>query len=332
MRQKILTAIIAIVLVAVMLCNVGMYISVKNMTKDDEKSQEVNAPVTEETQAAEATDNDSGEMVSKDSIKAYFGEDGEGTLAMLRNTFKENIVYYDGQYRFADINTSLKQNELVKENFGLDENNFITYSESGKVISKKGIDVSKYQGDIDWKKVKADGIDYAIIRVGYRGYGSGLIVEDENAKTNMKNANAAGVKIGVYFFSQAINEKEAVEEAEYVAKIIKKYDIDYPVVFDTEEISGDTSRTEELSVEDRTDITIAFCDKIEELGYKPMVYANIKWFVTALDMARLEKYDKWYAYYDSKLYFPYKISMWQYSDSGDVDGISGNVDMNISFE
>ena len=183
-----------------------------------------------------------------------------------------------------------------------------------------------------WDKVKADGVEFAIIRIAYRGYGSGEIVTDEQAVANIKNATKAGVKVGVYFFSQAINEKEAEEEAEYVIDIIDKYKIEYPIVFDMEEINGDTARTDKLTKEEKTDIAIAFCEKVKEEKYTPMVYANIKWFAGYYDMKRLEAYDKWFAYYDDTLYFPYKIKMWQYTDSGKVDGIAGNVDLNIYVE
>lgn len=334
-KQKIFAVIMIIVSAALLSCNVLTYITIKEVygnTKKNKTNEVITQVIETEPETWDKTEESEKEdVVSKEVIKSYFGEKGEGTLSLLRDTFTDSVVFYDGNYRFVDINPTLEKNELDLKGFGRDEKNFMTYKENGEITSHKGIDVSVYQGDIDWKKVAADGIEYAIIRVGYRGYGTGKLVEDDKARQNLQRANDVGIKIGVYFFTQAISEKEAVEEAEFVHEIIKDYKIDYPVVFDTEAISGDTARTDELTASERTDVTVAFCEKIQELGYTPMVYANIKWFTTALEMERLEKYDKWFAYYDSELYFPYKINMWQYSDEGNVDGISGKVDMNISF-
>lgn len=268
----------------------------------------------------------------KEMVKDYM-ENGLGTMSMLRELYPENIVIYNNnKYMFLDIYDNLEKNELNQENFKKDSSGEITYEEDGKVVSKKGIDVSKYQGDIDWKKVKASGVDFAMIRVGYRGYGTGAIVEDEKARANIEGATAAGIKVGVYFFSQAITEDEAVEEAEFVINIIKDYNIDYPVAFDTEDIPGDKTRTDELSIQERTNIAKKFCQTIENEDYIPCVYANLKWFVLALDLSELEDYRLWLAGYDTDLYFPYKLDIWQYTESGTVNGVNTTVDMNICFE
>ena len=155
---------------------------------------------------------------------------------------------------------------------------------------------------------------------------------DETAIQNIEGALGAGIKVGVYFFSQAITIEEAVEEAEFVIDKIKAYDITYPVIYDTEEIVNDNSRAEGLSKEERTEIAIAFLERVKKAGYTPVIYANLRWFTMYLDIPKLEAYDKWYAYYDKELYFPYRISMWQYTESGQVAGIEGSVDLNISFK
>ncbi|MFR2706723.1 MAG: GH25 family lysozyme [Lachnospira eligens] len=130
-----------------------------------------------------------------------------------------------------------------------------------------------------------------------------------------------------------LRNREAIEEADYVLDIIKPYRITYPVVIDFEEISGDSYRQENLTTEELTDIIIAFCDKIEKAGYKPMIYSNLKGFVGRLDLTRLEKYEKWFAYYSDTPYFPYEFSIWQYTESAKLDGVSGNtIDLNISFK
>lgn len=267
----------------------------------------------------------------KEEIKKSM-EEGKGTISLLRELFPENVVVYQSnKYLFLPIYDNLANNNILQENIKVLPDGEIQYQENGKIISEKGIDVSKYQGEIDWEKVAADGVKFAFIRVGFRGYGTGAIVLDENFEANIKGATAAGIKVGVYFFSQAINTKEAVEEAEFVLEHIKGYQLDYPVVFDTEDIVNEDSRTEGLTPEELTEITIAFCEAIKDADYTPMIYANLRWFTMSLDLTKLEEYEKWYAYYDSQMYFPYKISMWQYTESGQVDGINGNVDLNISI-
>ncbi len=259
-------------------------------------------------------------------------EAGKGTISLLRDLFPENVVVYQSnKYLFLPIYDELAKNDIQQENIKVLPDGEIQYQENGKTVSEKGIDVSRYQGEIDWEKVAADGVKFAFLRVGFRGYGTGAIVLDENFEANIKGATDAGIKVGVYFFSQAVNTKEAVEEAEFVLEHIKGYELDYPVVFDTEDIVNEDSRTEGLTPEELTDITVAFCEAVEKAGHTPMIYANLRWFTMSLDMTKLEKYDKWYAYYDSQMYFPYKIRIWQYSESGQVDGINGNVDLNISI-
>ncbi len=198
-------------------------------------------------------------------------------------------------------------------------------------MGKVGIDVSKHQKKIDWKKVKADGVDFAIIRLGFRGYDSGKIVIDEYFEENMKQAIAAGLDVGVYFYSQAITKEEALEEANVVLEQVKKFKITYPVVFDTEQVEAPTGRANLISTELRTDITIEFCEAIKKAGYYPMIYANTRWLVAELDMTRLTQYDKWFAQYYKNVFFPYEFQMWQYTGKGKVDGVSGDVDLNVSF-
>lgn len=227
--------------------------------------------------------------------------------------------------------------EVARVDYDMDrliqnESGFFEYfDENGNKISKTGIDVSKYQGDINWKLVKDAGIDYAIIRLGYRGMNEGTLELDPYFEANISAANEAGVDVGVYFFSQAVTVEEAVEEANMVLEHIKDYKITYPVIFDTEVVTTYNARANNLARDLRTDICIAFCETIEAAGYHPMVYANTRWMILGIDLERLTKYDKWYAYYGTSFTFPYKYQMLQYSDSGKVPGISGAVDLDISF-
>lgn len=231
---------------------------------------------------------------------------------------------------YIPVNSKLAKNSYKFNNLVQQDGEY-KYVVDGKTKSIKGIDVSEFQGVIDWKKVKADGVKFAFIRVGYRGYGTGKLSTDKYYAQNLKNATAAGIPVGVYVYSQAINKAEAIEEAKLALKCIKGYKITYPVVYDIEAAPSSTARTSNLTQKQHTDNTIAFCDTIKAAGYKPMIYTSSKWFLENLDMSRLEKYDKWLAQYYTMPFFPYKLNIWQYTGKGSVNGIKGDVDMNIAF-
>lgn len=253
-------------------------------------------------------------------------------VTALRPLYKNDLVVAsEGDYHFVPINPNLKMNSYKEENLRILDNGFVEYVEGDKVISHKGIDVSKHQGDIDWQKVAADGVEFAFIRVGNRGYGSGAIVDDMQFEKNITGAISNGIKVGVYFFSQAITVEEAKEEAEYVLQKIAPYKITCPVVLDVEKVADSEARMNKISKEERTENTLIFLETIENAGYKPMLYHNMEMATLKMDMSRLEKYEKWFAYYNKEFYYPYAYSVWQYTDKGRVDGIDGNVDMNISF-
>ena len=191
----------------------------------------------------------------------------------------------------------------------------------------RGIDVSKFQGTIDWNAVKADGITFAIIRCGYRGYGTGALVEDSTYRQNIQGAINAGLKVGVYFYSQAINEAEAVEEASMVLSLVSGYSLPLGVYYDTESVAG--GRANAISAAQRTACAVAFCETIRNAGYKAGVYSYASWFYNALNFANISKYNIWIAQYRDTLSFNYKYNIWQYTGSGRVNGISTAVDMNI---
>lgn len=265
------------------------------------------------------------------SLREEF-EAGRSTVGILRDLYPEQTVLVaDSKYHFFDLNENLAPNLYKNDNFQVDENGIIEYNDD-IVTSKKGIDVSKFQGNINWSGVKADGVEYAFIRMGYRGYGSaGKLVTDENFEKNIKGATANGIQVGVYFFSQAVNEEEAIEEANYVLEAIKDYDVTYPVVIDIEEVTDKDARTADMTKEQWTKNCIAFCETVKAAGYEPMIYGNLKTFFIMLDMEQLTMYDKWFAQYDTSVYFPYEFKIWQYSESGTVNGISTDVDLNVSF-
>lgn len=197
--------------------------------------------------------------------------------------------------------------------------------------SRVGIDVSKWNGEIDWDKVKNAGVEFAIIRAGYRGSSTGSLVEDPLFTANMKGAQASGIPVGVYFFTQAVNEVEAVEEASAVLALIREYALEYPVFIDTEGAGGN-GRADELDTETRTLVCEAFCRTIENAGYQAGVYGSRNWYNNRLYTDRLDsRYCIWLAEYRSVPLYQGYYQFWQYTSKGKIDGISGNVDMNISY-
>lgn len=196
-----------------------------------------------------------------------------------------------------------------------------------------GIDVSSHQGEIDWQKVADAGIEFAMIRLGYRGYGSeGTLNMDPYFQQNLLGAMGAGLKVGVYFYSQAITTLEAAEEAQFVLSALEGIPLEYPVVYDWETVSADGARTKGLDNAVLTDCAITFCETVALSGYKPMIYYNLPVGYTHYQLDRLTAYDKWFAQYKvtkPSMYYDFRI--WQYSDSGSVPGIDGKVDMDIIF-
>ena len=193
-----------------------------------------------------------------------------------------------------------------------------------------GIDVSEWQDDINWQKVKEAGVEFAMIRVGWRGSEQGVLKEDTCAQANYAGASAAGIKVGAYFFSQAITVAEAVEEANYLVDLIKDWNVEMPVVFDWEYID-ETSRTAKVDPRTLTDCSKAFCDAVKAAGYEPMIYFNISHSYDRIYIRELTDYKFWLARYDTVLNYPYKVDMWQYTETGSVPGISTNVDINLYF-
>ena len=207
------------------------------------------------------------------------------------------------------------------------ENGYLTCITAESVL---GIDVSVWQGDINWQKVKQAGVEFAMIRVAARDVEKGDLFEDRCAQANYAGASAAGIKVGAYIFSQAITVAEAVEEANYLVELIQDWNVEMPVVFDWEYYS-DTARTAKVDARTLTDCSKAFCDAVKAAGYEPMIYFNISHSQDRIYIRELTDYKFWLARYDTVLNYPYKIDMWQYTDSGSVPGINGNVDINLYF-
>ena len=191
-----------------------------------------------------------------------------------------------------------------------------------------GIDVSKHNGKIDWNAVKSSGVDYVIIRCAYRGSSTGALITDPNFHTNIKGATAAGLKVGIYVFSQAINEVEAVKEASLAVSLAQGYHLTYPIFIDTEASGG---RADKIDKNTRTAVVNAFCQTVQNAGYKPGIYASKAWYEGKLNMGTLGGYKIWLAQYSSAPTYAGKYDMWQYSSKGTINGIKGNVDLNLSY-
>jgi len=217
------------------------------------------------------------------------------------------------------------KNPYDRYDFQYNKNNYLVLQ---NVESYPGVDVSAYQGDIDWKKVKASGIEFALIRLGYRGYESGKLVEDAKARQNLEGAAAAGLKVGAYFFSQALNTKEVDEEIEFMFEMLGEQYLEMPLVLDWE-IPTANARSAKMDARTLTDIQLHFCKKVSDMGYKPMIYFNWHQSENLYYLHELEDYPFWLALYQDRMTYPWKVEMWQYTNSGRVPGISGDVDINV---
>mgnify|MGYP000130045634 CR=1 FL=1 len=214
---------------------------------------------------------------------------------------------------------------------------------TGDVIARTGVDVSSYQGDIDWNAVREAGAEFAIVRVGFRGYGTGRLVLDSSFRKNIEGARAAGLQVGVYFFSQAVNEKEAIEEASMCVQYAQGYQVDMPIFIDLEDVwdpdDGSGGRANNLSVTQRTSVARAFCDTVRGAGYKAGIYASYYYLLDRMHIGQLEGDNYiWMASYADSTSYPRSHDMWQYTDNGRVPGITtwdgraASVDMNVWYE
>ncbi len=306
---------------------------------EDDKPAKAECVVTVNSSAS--TDMTS-KLKDKNGNQMYI-KDNEGNYkeAVFADYFtaQEFYIKTEGQYRYTgwqtingktyyyDKNgtpvTGTQIIQGVTYNFGAD--GAIATTVNG---SKFGIDISRHNGNIDWNAVKASGVDYVIIRCGYRGSATGVLIEDENFKKNIRNATAAGLKVGIYVFSQAINEVEAVKEASLAVSLAKGYNLTYPIFIDTESSGG---RADKIDVATRTAVVNAFCQTVASAGYQPGIYASKSWFETKLNMGAIGNYKIWLAQYSAAPTYKGRYDMWQYTSKGKISGIKGNVDLNYSY-
>lgn len=240
------------------------------------------------------------------------------------------IIDKDGKKVWYEILSDVDKHDYDFNNKLINENNKIKYKDGDKE-SVAGIDLSKHNGNVDFSKLKEAGIDFVMLRIAARGYGSGIINLDEKFVEYATAAKSNGIDIGVYFYSQAINKDEAIEEACYAVGAVANFGVKYPIAIDVETVEGDASRTDNLTVNERSEYVKAFCDTVKQYGYNPIIYANKSMLVAGLDLKMLDEYDVWLADTSVPTDYPYDFSMWQYNNTGAIDGIEGNVDLNISF-
>jgi GH25 family lysozyme M1 (1,4-beta-N-acetylmuramidase) len=333
---------LSVMMIIIIVLLVGQsYFLFRNLAIDDGRSDGYDADpaVSAEERSLSDAEIEAMGWISPDVLKRYAEEYNINT-EFLSRIFRDKIIYKQaGMILYEDINPNLQKHPYDWDSLWWDERrpHYEAADPGAETTGEQanalfGIDVSRYQGNIDWPMAAADGVEFAVIRMGYRGYDTGKLVTDEFFDANMQGALSAGVRVGAYFFSQAVNEAEAAEEAEMVLSGIAPYNVSLPIVFDIEEISGQNARTDALTPDEITNIAIAFCERISQGGYTPMIYANPKWFVSRMNLERLEPYAKWLAQYYKTPAYPYAFSMWQFSSTGSVAGIKGNVDLDLALE
>ena len=279
-------------------------------------------------------------LKDKEGRQLYIKKDGKYVEAVVADYFKYDVFYrlndnveyrytgwqtIDGKRYYFDKNgnkvTGKQIIQGIQYDFGADG----ALSSGSGVL---GIDVSKHNGNIDWQKVKNSGVSFVIIRCGYRGSATGAMIEDPKFRSNIQGATAAGLKVGVYYFSQAVNGAEAVAEASAALSLISGYKISYPVFIDVEAAGG---RADGISSAERTEVVKAFCETILDSGYTAGVYANKNWLGSKMNTGSFGGYNIWLAQYAAAPTYNGRYELWQYSSTGKIDGISGNVDLNISY-
>ena len=238
----------------------------------------------------------------------------------------------DGTEEWVLISPYLEKNTYDFTNLS-ETANLKKYTDNGKKISSIGVDVSKHNGVINFRGIKSAGIDYVMIRLGARGYSTGQLSLDDNFVENIESAIEMDLDIGIYFYSQAVNQEEATQEANFVIQNLEPYKehISYPVAFDMEHVANGKARIDGLSREDKTSITSTFLSGIRAAGYMPMLYGNKEWLIKNVDLAKLTDYDVWLSQDEDIPDYPYQFAMWQYTTTGVLNGITGDANLNICF-
>lgn len=282
--------------------------------------------------ADSVSDNDSNRKKENSKTDEDSTEEGKDGLtdAEADHVNQTKITKSDGTEEWSNISSFITKNKY-------DENGFIykdpimKYYENGKNISYMGVDISKETGLVDFVKLKNAGVQFVMLKVGARGYGNGQLTVDDTFTDYIQKASEAGLDIGVYFYSQAITKEEALEEANLVYENIKDYHLVYPIAFDMEKVSGDAARTDFLTREEKSNLALIFLDALKNVGYKGIIYGNKEWLIKEINLSTVGAYDIWLSQEGEKPDYPYKYSMWQYTQSGTIDGINGDANLDICF-
>jgi GH25 family lysozyme M1 (1,4-beta-N-acetylmuramidase) len=291
--------------------------------------------MAESTEASSAPGTDGGaaaETGPADKQKLPSGPDGDTVSGNSNPGDKDStqVTHADGTTEQVKINKALKKNSYSETGFQK-ENGLMHYYENGKDISYAGVDISKNSGTVDFEALKKSGISFVMIKLGSRGYDTGKVTLDSSFVTNIQGAEAAGLGVGIYFYSQAVSEAEATEEVNFILQNLKGYTITYPVVMDMELVANDTARTDKLSAADKTRVTATFMSGVQAAGYIPAVYGNKEWLLTKINLQSIGQSKVWLSQPGDIPDYPYQFVMWQYSTDGKVNGISGNADLDISM-
>lgn len=296
-----------------------MYPVEKEETETEQASEVRKQPRNDFTEKAQ---KEREEQQQKEEVQDDPSTDGKHTL----------VTTPEGKEEWVLISPYLTKNTYdftkMEEKAGLKR-----YMENGRKTSYVGVDISKQTGKVNFVSLKAAGVDYVMIRLGGRGYSTGQITLDENFKENIEGAIAAELDIGIYFYSQAISQDEAIQEVNFVIQNLEPYKgkVKYPVAFDMEFVTNDEARIDGLSREDRTAIAASFLEGVKAAGYVPMFYGDKEWLIKEIDLAKLQDYDVWFAQEEDIPDYPYQYAMWQYTTKGVVNGITGDANLNICF-
>lgn len=271
--------------------------------------------------------------MSTSKLPGYYNEDIKNISADNYERFMHasyiQVMDKYGNMQKIKISANIKRHNWDFEN--LDSSGLFKNYIDDQGPRKVGIDVSEHQGVIDWQAV-APNVDFAIIRMGYRGYTSGGIVMDAYYNTNMEQATANGIPVGIYFYSQATSYEEGVEEANYVLNNYGDYGLAYPIVLDCEDPMQEDARTNDMSVEQHTQAALGFIDTIKASGHRVMIYTNRMYFALYLNLDEIYPCPIWFAQYADEPDWPYEFEMWQYTEGGTIPGINGTVDMNLQMK
>ena len=259
---------------------------------------------------------------------------GDTMATTIRRLFPGELIVSttDNRYLFFPIDDTREKHGFEETDFIYDEDGFLVYQGGDTAADfTTGIDVSQYQGKIEWDRVAADGVRFAFVRAGLRRSRDGVLQADERFEQNIEGALAAGLRVGAYFYSSAVSEQEALEEAEFVISLIAPYkdDLTLPVAVDLEPPENGESRHFDLDGDQADKDINVFCEKLAQEGYDPLLYGNVRTFTLFVKKETAQKYPVWIAYYNIPQYYPYEFDMWQYSSHGKVDGIEGEVDLNL---